>query len=166
MASEVILKQKEEEVKKLAEQIKSAKVVLLTDYRGINVTDVTKLRTDLRNAKAEYKVIKNNIIKRALDANGESALDSLLEGPTAFVMSEEDYLEPLKVIYGFSKENDFYKIKGGIIEGKVVSVEELITLAKLPSRQELLGMLAGALLGNISKVAVALDQVRIQKENA
>ena len=81
-------------------------------------------------------------------------------------MSEEDYLEPLKVIYGFSKENDFYKIKGGIIEGKVVSVEELITLAKLPSRQELLGMLAGALLGNISKVAVALDQVRIQKENA
>ena len=65
MASEVILKQKEEEVKKLAEQIKSAKVVLLTDYRGINVTDVTKLRTDLRNAKAEYKVIKNNIIKRA-----------------------------------------------------------------------------------------------------
>ena len=159
-------KQKEEEVKKLAEQIKSAKVVLLTDYRGINVTDVTKLRTDLRNAKAEYKVIKNNIIKRALDANGESALDSLLEGPTALVMSEEDYLEPLKVIYGFSKENDFYKIKGGIIEGKVVSVEELITLAKLPSRQELLGMLAGALLGNISKVAVALDQVRIQKENA
>ena len=98
MASEVILKQKEEEVKKLAEQIKSAKVVLLTDYRGINVTDVTKLRTDLRNAKAEYKVIKNNIIKRALDANGESALDSLLEGPTALVMSEEDYLEPLKVI--------------------------------------------------------------------
>lgn len=166
MASEVILKQKEEEVKKLAEQIKSAKVVLLTDYRGINVTDVTKLRTDLRNAKAEYKVIKNNIIKRALDANGESALDSLLEGPTALVMSEEDYLEPLKVIYGFSKENDFYKIKGGIIEGKVVSVEELITLAKLPSRQELLGMLAGALLGNISKVAVALDQVRIQKEEA
>lgn len=166
MASEIILKQKEEEVKKLAEQMKSAKVILLTDYRGINVTDVTKLRTDLRNAKADYKVIKNNIIKRALDANGESELDSLLEGPTALVMGEEDYLEPLKVIYGFSKDNDFYKIKGGIIEGKVMTTEELITLAKLPSRQELLGMLAGALLGNISKVAVALDQVRLQKENA
>ena len=166
MANQKIIEQKEKEVKELADKLKEAKMVLLTDYRGINVADVTKLRADLRPTAVEYKVIKNNIIKRALDANGESALDSLLEGPTALVMSEEDYLEPLKVIYGFSKENDFYKIKGGIIEGKVVSVEELITLAKLPSRQELLGMLAGALLGNISKVAVALDQVRIQKENA
>ncbi|MCI8486779.1 MAG: 50S ribosomal protein L10 [Clostridia bacterium] len=166
MASESILKQKEEDVKKLAEQMKNAKVILLTDYRGINVADVTKLRTDLRSTKADYKVIKNNIIKRALEANGESGLNDLLEGPTALVMGEEDYLEPLKAIYGFSKVNDFYKIKGGIIEGKVMSTEELITLAKLPSRQELLGMLAGALLGNISKVAVALDQVRIQKENA
>lgn len=166
MASESILKQKEEDVKKLAEQMKNAKVILLTDYRGINVADVTKLRTDLRNAKADYKVIKNNIIKRALEANGESGLNDLLEGPTALVMGEEDYLEPLKAIYGFSKENDYYKIKGGIIEGKVMSTEELITLAKLPSKQELLGMLAGALLGNISKVAVALDQVRLQKENA
>lgn len=166
MASETILKQKEEEVKKLAEQMKNAKVILLTDYRGINVADVTKLRTDLRNAKADYKVIKNNIIKRALEANGESGLNDLLEGPTALVMGEEDYLEPLKAIYGFSKDNDFYKIKGGIVEGKVMTTEELITLAKLPSRQELLGMLAGALLGNISKVAVALDQVRLQKENA
>ncbi|HBC85103.1 MAG TPA: 50S ribosomal protein L10, partial [Clostridiales bacterium] len=61
MASESILKQKEEEVKKLAEQMKTVKVILLTDYRGINVADVTKLRTDLRNAKADYKVIKNNI---------------------------------------------------------------------------------------------------------
>ena len=66
MASENVLKQKEEEVKKLAEKLKEAKVILLTDYRGINVADVTKLRTDLRNANSEYKVIKNNIIKRAL----------------------------------------------------------------------------------------------------
>ena len=65
MASENVLKQKEEEVKKLAEKLKEAKVILLTDYRGINVADVTKLRTDLRNANSEYKVIKNNIIKRA-----------------------------------------------------------------------------------------------------
>ncbi|HBC84479.1 MAG TPA: 50S ribosomal protein L10, partial [Clostridiales bacterium] len=63
--------------------------------------DVTKLRTDLRNAKADYKVIKNNIIKRALEANGESGLNDLLEGPTALIMGEEDYLEPLKAIYGF-----------------------------------------------------------------
>ena len=164
MANEKIIKQKEEEVKKLAEKMKDAKLVLLTDYRGITVDDVTKLRNTVRDTKSEYKVIKNNIIRRALDANGENELDSVLEGPTAVIIGEEDYVEPLKAIYKFSKDNEFYKIKGGIVEGKVMSVEELITLAKLPSRQELLGMLAGALLGNISKLAVGLDQVRIQKE--
>lgn len=163
MASENILKQKEEEVSKLAEKLKEAKIILLTDYRGINVADVTKLRADLRNTNSEYKVIKNNIIKRALDANGESGLDDLLEGPTAIVIGTEDYLEPSKVIYNFSKNNEFYKIKGGIIEGKVMTAEEIITLAKLPSRQELMAKLAGALLGNITKLAVALDAVREQK---
>ena len=166
MASENILKQKEEEVSKLAEKLKEAKVILLTDYRGINVADVTKLRADLRNTNSEYKVIKNNIIKRALDANGESGLDDLLEGPTAIVIGTVDYLEPSKVIYNFSKNNEFYKIKGGIIEGKVMTAEEIITLAKLPSRQELMAKLAGALLGNITKLAVALDAVREQKANA
>ncbi|MFR2535306.1 MAG: 50S ribosomal protein L10 [Clostridia bacterium] len=166
MASENILKQKEEEVSILAEKMKNAKLILLTDYRGITVDNVTSLRNDLRNTNAQYKVIKNNIVKRALAENGETSLDTVLEGPTAVIISDEDYLAPLKAIYNFSKDNDYYKIKGGIIEGKVMSVEELITLAKLPSRQELLGMLAGALLGNISKVAVALDQVRLQKEGA
>lgn len=166
MASEAILKQKEEEVSSLAEKIKNAKFVLLTDYRGISVGEVTELRNTLRNANSEYKVIKNNIIKRALDANGESGLDDLLEGPTAIVIGTEDYLEPSKVIYNFSKNNEFYKIKGGIIEGKVMTAEEIITLAKLPSRQELMAKLAGALLGNITKLAVALDAVREQKANA
>lgn len=164
MASENILKQKEQEVKELAAKLKEAKVVLLTDYRGITVSDVTKLRADLRETKAEYKVIKNNIIRRALDANGENELDSLLEGPTALVIGNEDYLEPSKVIYNFTKTNEYYKIKGGIIDGKVMTAEEIITLAKLPSRQELIAKLAGALLGNITKLAATLDQVRIQKE--
>ena len=166
MASETILKQKEEEVKKLAEKLKEAKVILLTDYRGINVADVTKLRTDLRNVNGEYKVIKNNIIKRALNENGENGLDELLEGPTAIVIGTEDYLEPSKVIYNYTKTNESYKIKGGIIDGKVMTAEEIITLAKLPSRQELMAKLAGALLGNITKLAVALDAVRAQKEQA
>ncbi len=165
MASEKILNQKKEEVKKLAEQIKEAKLILLVDYRGINVTDVTELRTDLRKVNSKYAVIKNNITRRALAECGLEGLEEQLEGPTAVIMSDEDYLEPSKIIYNFSKNNDYYKIKGGVIEGKVMSAEEIITLAKLPSRETLLSMLAGALLGNISKVAVALDQVRIQKES-
>ena len=166
MASEKILNQKKEEVSALAAKMKEAKLVLLTDYRGINVEDVTNLRTELRNAKAEYKVIKNNITRRALAECGIEGLEEQLTGPTAVIMSNEDYLEPAKAIYKFSKDNDFYKIKGGVIEGKVMTAEEIITLAKLPSRETLLSMLAGALLGNISKLAVALDQVKVQKENA
>ena len=164
MASEKILNQKKEEVSKLAEEMKSAKLILLVDYRGINVTDVTNLRTELRNINSKYAVIKNNITRRALAECGIEGLDEQLEGPTAVIMNNEDYLESAKVIYNFSKNNDYYKIKGGVIDGKVMTAEEIITLAKLPSRETLLSMLAGALLGNISKVAVALDQVRIKKE--
>ena len=164
MASEKILNQKKEEVSKLAAEMKEAKLILLTDYRGINVTDVTNLRTDLRNVNAKYTVIKNNITRRALAEAGIEGLEDKLVGPTAVIMSDEDYLEPAKAIYNFTKNNDYYKIKGGVIEGKVMTAEEIITLAKLPSRETLLSMLAGALLGNISKVAVALDQVRIKKE--
>jgi len=166
MASEKILNQKKEEVAKLAAEIKDAKLVLLVDYRGINVEDVTNLRTTVRNTKASYRVIKNNITRRALAEAGIEMDASVLEGPTAVIMANEDYLEPTKAIYNFSKENEFYKIKGGVVEGKVMTAQEIITLAKLPSRDTLLSMLAGALLGNISKLAVALDQVRVQKEEA
>ncbi len=166
MANEKTIAKKQAQVEELAKELKEAKLVLLTDYRGITVTDVTKLRSELRSANAEYRVIKNNIVKRALDANGEKELDSVLEGPVALITSKEDYLAPAKVIYNFTKGHDFYKIKGGVVEGKVMTAEEIITLAKLPSRQELLAKLAGALLGNITKLAVALDQVKSQKENA
>ena len=164
MASEKILNQKKEEVSKLAEEMKEAKLILLTDYRGINVADDTELRRNLRNANAKYTIIKNNITRRALAECGIEGLDEKLEGPRAVVISKEDYLEPSKVIYKYSKDNEFYQIKGGVIDGKVMTTEEIITLAKLPSRETLLSMLAGALLGNISKVAVALNEVKKQKE--
>ena len=166
MASEKILNEKKKQVSDLASKIKNAKLVLLVDYRGISVEDVTSLRNEIRNAKAEYKVIKNNITKRALAEAGIEGLEDKLEGPTAVIMTDEDYLEPTKAIYNFTKDHDFYKIKGGVIEGKVMTTEEIITLAKLPSRDALLSMLAGALLGTITKLAVAVDQVRVQKEAA
>lgn len=166
MASEAILNQKIKEVDELAEKINKAKVVLLTDYRGINVEDVTGIRAKLRGVNTEYRVIKNNITRRALDKCGFEGLDDLLEGPTAVILGYDDYLDASKIIYEYAKDNENYKIKGGIIEGKIVSAEEIITLAKLPSRETLIAQLAGALLGNVTKLAVALDQVRLQKENA
>ena len=167
MASEKALNQKKEEVKKLAEKMKEAKLILLTDYRGINVVDDTDLRRNLRNINATCNVIKNNITRRALKEIGiEGLADETLEGPTAVIMANDDYLAASKEIYNFTKTHDFYKIKAGVVDGKVMTADEIITLAKLPSREDLLSMLAGALLANISKVAVALNEVRKQKEEA
>ncbi len=165
MASEIIIKQKEEEVKKLAEKMKNASLVLLVDYRGINVADDTVLRKSVRTIGAEYSVIKNNITKRALKECGIETLDEALEGPTAVIIAQEEYLPALKAIYKFSKESDYYTIKGGVLEGKVSTVEELTTLAQLPSREELIAKLAGCLLANVSKLAATLDAVRVKKES-
>jgi len=164
LASETILKQKEEEVKKLADKMKESAIVLLVDYRGINVEQDTVLRKSVREAGAEYSVIKNNITRRALEACGIKELDEVLVGPTAVIIAKEEYLPTLKAIYKFAKVNDFYKIKGGVLEGKVSSVEELTTLAQLPSREELIAKLAGCLLANVSKLAATLDAVRVKKE--
>ena len=90
MASEKILNQKIEEVKNLAEKMKNAKLILLTDYRGINVTDDTNLRRDLRNVNASCTIIKNNITRRALAECKIEGLEEQLVGPTAVIMCEED----------------------------------------------------------------------------
>lgn len=164
MASEKILKQKEQEVKELAAKMKEAKLVLLVNYRGINVADDTTLRKSVREVGAEYAVIKNNITRRALKECGIEELDEALIGPTAVIIAQDEYLPGLKAIYKFAKGNNFYQIKGGVLEGKVSTIEELTTLAQLPSREELIAKLAGCLLANVSKLAATLDAVRVKKE--
>lgn len=164
MANEKIIKQKEAEVNELAAKMKDASLVLLVDYRGINVADDTSLRKSVRAIGAEYTVIKNNITNRALKECGYQDMDSILEGPTAVIIAQEEYLPALKAIYQFAKSKDFYNIKGGVLDGKVASVDELVTLAQLPSREELIAKLAGCLLANVSKLAATLDAVRVKKE--
>lgn len=162
MASEKILKQKEEEVKKLAEKMKNSSLVLLTDYRGINVADDTALRKSIRSVNGEYIVIKNNITRRALKECGIEDIE--LEGPTAVVIADAEYLPVLKAVYKYAKSTDFYKIKSGVLEGKATTAEELTVLAQLPSREELIAKLAGCLLANVSKLAATLDAVKVKKE--
>ncbi len=164
MANANIIKQKEEQVKKLAEVFKGSNIVLLVDYRGINVENDTALRKSIREVNGKYSIIKNNIVRRALKEDNYEGFDEVLEGPTAVITTEDEYLPVLKAIYKFSKDNDYYTIKGGIIEGKAVSVDEILTLAKLPSREELIAKLAGSLLANITKLAATLDAVRVSKE--
>ena len=167
MANAKVLAQKQSDIAELKEKFEKSKLVILTDYRGINVEDITKIRADLRKANCEYKVAKNTTLKfAAKEANLEGITD-VLEGPTAITFSYEDYVEPAKVLYNYAKTSEFYKIKGGIMDGKVISVDEILKLAKLPAREMLLTQLATALLANIRNVAVVLDQVRQkQEENA
>ena len=164
MANAKVLAQKQSDIAELKEKFEKSKLVILTDYRGINVEDITKIRADLRKANCEYKVAKNTTLKfAAKEANLEGITD-LLEGPTAITFSYEDYVKPAKVLYNYAKDSEFYKIKGGVMDGKVISVDEVLKLAKLPSREMLLTQLATVLLANIRNVAVVLDQVRQKQE--
>ena len=164
MASESILKQKEQEVKELAEKMKSSSLILFTDYRGINVADDTKLRAEIRQNECEYMVVKNSIISHAAKEAGIEGLDEVLEGPTSVAIGYDDYIAPAKVINNYAKDSEFYKIKAGVMDQKMIDIKEVKKLATLPSKETLYAMLASALLGNIRNLAVVLDQTRQKKE--
>lgn len=167
MPSQKVLDAKKAKVEELAEKFKKAKMIILTEYRGISVLDDTKLRATLREAGCEYMVVKNSTITYALKDAKIEGFDTTLEGPTAVIVGYDDYVAPAKAINDYAKNNDFYKIKLGAMDGKVIDVAEVKKLANLPSKDTLYAMLASALLGNIRNLAVVLDQVREkQEENA
>ncbi len=166
MPSEKILNQKKAKVEELSEKFKKAKMIVFTEYRGITVEDDTKLRAQVRADGNDYCVVKNSTIVHALKAAGIEGIDTL-EGPTAVVIGYEDYVAPAKVANGFAKDHDFYTIKAGVMDGKLIDLAEVKKLASLPSKDTLYSMLASALLGNIRNLAVVLDQAREkQAENA
>ncbi|MDD3303812.1 MAG: 50S ribosomal protein L10 [Clostridia bacterium] len=166
MPSKKILEEKQNKVQELAEKFKKAKMIILTEYRGISVEDDTKLRSTIRTNGDEYGVYKNSVITHAAKEAGIEGLENL-EGPTAVVVGYEDYVAPAKAINDYAKANDFYTIKSGVMDGKMVSASEVKKLANLPSKETLYAMLASALLGNIRNFAVVIDQVRQkQEENA
>ncbi len=166
MPSEKILNQKKAKVEELSEKFKKANMIILTEYRGITVEDDTKLRAQIREDKNEYCVVKNSTIVHALKAAGIEGIDTI-EGPTAVVIGYDDYVAPAKAVNDYAKDHEFYTIKAGIMDGKVIDVAEVKKLASLPSKETLYSMLASALLGNIRNLAVVLDQAREkQAENA
>ncbi len=166
MPSEKILNQKKAKVEELSEKFKKAKMIVFTEYRGITVEDDTKLRAQVRADGNDYCVVKNSTIVHALKAAGIEGIDTL-EGPTAVVIGYEDYVAPAKVANDFAKDHDFYTIKAGVMDGKLIDLAEVKKLASLPSKDTLYSMLASALLGNIRNLAVVLDQAREkQAENA
>ena len=120
-------------------------------------------RKELRNANAEIKVYKNTLTKRALDSLNIS-LDECVAGPSAMVYSS-DAVSPIKTVTNFAKAHELLEIKGGIVDGKVTSLSELAQLATIPSRDGLLTMLAGGMIGIAKDLSIALNLYCEQKEN-
>lgn len=166
---------KEKVVEEIVEKLQNSVAAIITDYRGLNVAQATKLRNQLREADVEYKVLKNTLTKIAASRVELSDIDAYLEGPTAIAFSANDPVIPAKVLAQFAKENKALEIKGGILEGKVVTLEEVKTLAEMPSKEELLaqvvrgmqsplvGML-NVLQGPLRNLVYVLNAVKSEKE--
>lgn len=165
MPSAKILEAKKAQVKDLAEEIKAAKLTMFVDYKGVTVDEDKELRAKYRDGQSRCTVVKNSIVKLAATEAKIEGLDDVLVGPTVVVTGGDYTLAP-KIAYEFAKTHDFYQFKGGIMDGKVISKEELTRLAKLPSKEMLLAGLATALIGNIRNLAVVLDQVAKKNEEA
>lgn len=157
-------------VAELADRIKRAQSIVLVDYQGINVKDETKLRKSLRESGGEYLVAKNRLFKIALkEAGVEDSFDDILEGTTAFAFGYDDVVAPAKVMNEVSKANakaKIFNIKGGYLTGKRVSEAEVVALASLPSREQLLSMVLNGMLGPVRKLTYGLVAVADKKEAA
>ncbi|WP_159722119.1 50S ribosomal protein L10 [Enterococcus sp. CSURQ0835] len=157
--SEVAIAKKAAIVDDVTKKFEAATSAVIVDYRGLTVEEVTELRKQLREADVEMKVIKNSILSRAAKQAGLDGLDEVFTGPTAIAFSNEDVVAPAKIIAEFAKNAEELEIKGGIIEGKVASIEEITALAKLPNREGLLSMLLSVLQAPVRNVAYAVKAV-------
>ncbi|WP_068269189.1 50S ribosomal protein L10 [Caviibacter abscessus] len=161
----MVAQYKVEEVKKLKSKLENMKAIVFVDYKGITVNEDTELRRLARTNGVEYFVAKNRLVKLALNELGiTSEFGTLLEGTTSFVIGYEDGVSPSKTIYEYSKKINKLEIKGGYVDGAVVEKDIIEALAKLPSREELLGQIAFGLLSPVRMLAVALTNVAEQKE--
>ena len=163
MANAKILEQKQVVIDEIKEKFNNAKSVVLFDPRGLNVSEVNELRRALRESGSDYKVYKNTLAKRAIDGS-DWKLDEYFEGPTAISFSSDE-LAPVKVINDFAKDHEALQLKAGIVEGKVATLNELKSYAAIPSREGLLTMIAGGLIGTIRDLSICLDLYANQKEN-
>ncbi len=163
--NQTVLEQKKQVVSDIAEKIKSAKSVVLVEYKGLTVEKVTELRNKCREAGVEYKVYKNTLMRFAFKELGYEDFNVNLEGPNAIALSFNDEVSAAKVTNDFAKtSNNTLTLKAGIAEGKIMNAAEVVALANVPTREVLLGQLAGVLQGNIRNLAYMLDQISKKDE--
>ena len=164
-------------VAEIKERFTACPNVLLVDYRGLNVQSVSKLRNELRAAGSEMVVYKNTLTQIAMRELALPSMENLLEGPSAFIFTEDDPVASAKVLANFAKENEALELKGGLVQSQIIDEAGLKALATLPSREELLAKLLGTisnparglvtvLSGPARGLVTALTAVKEQKEAA
>lgn len=168
------IEQKQQIVNDIEQKLKEATLVVFTDYKGINVAEMTALRDSLRVPGVEYRVLKNTMTRFALEKLGYDELVNNLEGPNAVLFSKEDPVGPAKTLFQFIKQYKKMEVKVGLLEGKVVNAEKIKDLADLPPKEVLVAKVLGTmqapitsfvyvLNANMTGLVRALDQVREQK---
>ncbi|OGI26014.1 MAG: 50S ribosomal protein L10 [Candidatus Moranbacteria bacterium RBG_13_45_13] len=142
--------QKEELVKKLTEQIKAGKVAIFSDYSGTTVAKMKNLRDELRKTGSSYKISKKKLIELAFKNAGIDVNLKEMEGQIGVAIGEADEVSAAKVLAKFSKENESFKMLEGVLENKLISAEEVMALAKLPTKEELLAKFVGTINAPVS----------------
>lgn len=159
MPSEKVLEAKKAQVAEVVDCLKAAQTGVLVDYRGLNVEEDTDLRNKLRAANVKYFVVKNTLLRLAAKETGLDGLDEALHGPTAIAVSDEDPVAPAKVLADFAKGNEKLEIKAGFMDGAVMSMDELKTLAATPNMDTLIAKMMGSLNAPVSNLVRLLGTI-------
>ena len=167
MPNSKVLESKKAIVDALADKLQGSTAAVFVDYKGITVAQDTELRNKFREAGVEYTVVKNTLTRFAANKAGYNQFDELLNGTTSMACTTGDPIAPARIVSEFAKKNkDIVKIKGGMVEGKVLSVDELKAFGELPSKDALIAQVLGTFLAPITALAFVLDQVCQQKGGA
>ena len=162
MASTKILEQKKQIVDEIINKLKNSESVIIFQYQGLTVEELSTLRRELKNVDSDIKVYKNTLLKRAADEL-KINLDEFLEGPNAILFGKT-LLEPIKVISEFAKKHDKLNIRVGVISGNIADLSVINEYASIPSREGLLTMLAGGMMQYVKDLAISLNLYAEQKE--
>ncbi len=164
MPNAKVLESKKAVVAALSDKIKEATSVVFVDYKGINVAQDTELRKQFREAGVEYSIVKNTLTRFAAKENGYD-FDEVLNGTTAMASTTGDPIAPARIVCEFAKKNkNILSIKGGVVEGSVLTADQLNGFGELPSKNALVAQVLGTFLAPISSLAFVLDQIREQKD--
>ena len=160
MPNAKVLSEKQAIVASLTDTLKAASSGVLVDYKGITVAEDTALRHELRENGVEYAVVKNTLLRRALDGLDMGELDEVLNGTTSLAVSKDDPIAPMRIVNKYAKQmGDRFNIKAGFMDGKALPLDDVFALAELPSKDALLGQVLGMMLAPITSLAIVIKAI-------